>query len=261
MQRRAAAVLLVTVMAALLIEGVPAIRNRVQILAGFNTAVETWLASQVTTPGFLVSAVRNDRLANLEKQVNELAVDAARLQQLEEENEALRALAGFSGFPGVRAVPALVVGRDPRDPQTILRLNAGAEVGVREGAAVVSPQGNLIGIVASVSSTASTARLLTSHGLAIPVRVPGKPGVFGLLQSRDGLSLSVEQIARAEPVVVGDIVVTNTSALGLPSAIPVGVIAGVRSTPEALWQEASIFPFTTTATAYIVSILIPNETP
>ncbi|MFA7286254.1 MAG: rod shape-determining protein MreC [Patescibacteria group bacterium] len=260
MQRRTLVVLLVGIVLAFLIESVPAVRLRVHGLLSFTTGIETWFASRLVTPGFLMGET-DARITNLEQQVDALAVDAARLRQLTEENEALRALTGFSNVAGIRTVTALVIGRDPRDPQTVLRLNAGSKVGVREGAAVVSPHGNLIGIVASVTPTVSTVRLLTSHGLAIPVRVPGKPGVFGLLQSRDGLSLSVEQIARAEPVTVGDVVITNSSALGLPAAIPVGVIAAVRSTPEALWQEATIFPFTTTATVHIVSILVPDETP
>jgi cell shape-determining protein MreC len=81
--------------------------------------------------------------------------------------------------------PATVLSRPPETPYDTLVIDAGNNVGVKEGGTVVLPSGIKIGTVASVSDTTSTVLLYSSSGVItsavlergnIPVELHGRGG-------------------------------------------------------------------------------------
>ena len=169
-----------------------------------------------------------------------LFIDRARLANLQEENDNLKSLLKFSEESKISLVAARVIGQDPLDPSAILRLNVGRDRGVESGAAVLGPEGMLIGIIDKVGANISTVQLLVSRRTQIPVRVLGKSQSFGLLQSSDGLALIIDQVPKDEPLSSGDVVVTSLGRSGVPPNIIVGRILSVIAPPESLWQRATV---------------------
>ena len=207
----------------------------------------------------LVGGEVADKIASLEGEVARLAIDRARFEQLTAENDELRSITGFQSTILGTVVPLQVIGFDPRAPKDLLRLDGGRQRGIAEGSAVVTINGNLIGVIADVGEQSSVFRLLSGSDLQIPARVPAHDGAFGILASPEGLSLTVQQIPKTATVTEGDVVVTGIGFPGLAPNIPIGSISSVRSTPEELWQKATLQPFATSGAPDIVSVIVLND--
>ena len=197
------------------------------------------------------------RLADLESRLSLLSFDRARLAILEEERQALRRLANFQETSSFKTVTTRVIGEDSRAAAQ-LRLAIGSQAGVRLGAAVISPEGALVGVIADVGSTVSSVRLLDHRLTQVPVRVLGNERAVGLLESSSGLSLRLTQIPKEAAIKPGDVIVTTLLPDGLPANLPVGTILTVYRDPQGLWLEATVAPLVQSSTLDIVSIVTLN---
>ena len=150
-----------------------------------------------------------------------------------------------------------VIGQDPREPGTLFRISVGEGAGVVSGDAVVSPEGVLVGAIEDVGPAVSTVRLLRSPRTKIPVRIVSKPHAFGLLESPDGLSITVEQIPKSEAVAVGDVVVTDLGVSGIPPNLTVGTVLATVPNAEGLWQEATVGSLVEPSTLDLVAVIRP----
>jgi rod shape-determining protein MreC len=199
-----------------------------------------------------------DKIATLEISVATLGADRARLQQLEEENKQLRSITGLSAQTIGTPVAARVIGFDPRSVQDLMRIAGGHREGITEGSAVVTPEGNLVGVVIEVGDASSVFRLLRSREMHLPARIPSSDNAFGVLESPESLSLNMRQIPKEAHINEGDVVVTNTGFPGLAPGIPIGSITAVSAPPEQLWQEVTIEPFATVGSLDIVTVVVVN---
>ena len=197
----------------------------------------------------------SSRIVELESRLSLLTLHQARLVSLEEENQNLRRLLDFQESRGLSTIAARVIGKDPRAPAE-LRLAAGSRSGVRSGAAVISPNGALVGIVAEVGQETSVVRLLGHRLTQVPVRVLDKPQAFGLLESSGGLSLRLTQIPKNADIKPGDIIVTGFASEVVPANLTVGAILSVENDPQGLWQEATMAPLIEPAALDLVAIVI-----
>lgn len=194
----------------------------------------------------------------LEEKINLMAVDRSRIAELETQNRALRETVSYVGVEESKKIIGHVIGHDPNDPQTILRLNIGSVHGVTVGSAALSPAGVMVGIVTEVSERLSSIQLLKNSELALPVRVPEHLGTFGILESPDGVSLRVTQIPKDSKLELGALVTTNTGFKNVPPNISVGVVSKITQNPETLWQEAQISPFVDERTLdYVLIVSTP----
>ncbi|MEB3351487.1 MAG: rod shape-determining protein MreC [Cyanobacteriota bacterium] len=151
--------------------------------------------------------------------------DAVRLRQLERDNARLRGLLHLRGSGG-GGLTAPVISRDPAGWWQQLRLGAGSLQGVRPGQTVQAP-GGLIGLVASVTPTTATVRLLTDPGSRVGVLVPARQR-HGLLTGV-GTSRPVLRFLDKDPgVQPGDVVVTSPASTLVAPNLPVGVIQAVQ---------------------------------
>ncbi len=166
-------------------------------------------------------------------------------QSLAAENDALKAqLAQLqvvaSQLPTSTAgeVRAMVYSRYPMNFRNELFVNAGANDGIGPGAAVVF-QGMLIGQVRAVFPDQAVVQTIFDDTLKMPVRI-GAAGADGLLQG--GSYPFVGSIANAAPVAPGAIV--YSAAPGIPYALPIATVAATSTSPDSLFQQASLdFPY------------------
>jgi len=174
------------------------------------------------------------RIADLERQVSELAVDAVRVWDLERENEAMRKLLGSPLPPQWIYVPAPIVGRGDE-----LALGVGEVAGIAGGEAVVW-QDMLFGTVATVSKRQSSVRLLTDPESRIPVFVP-RSRVDGLVEGRFGSQVVLTQVLQSGDLIEDDLVVTSGES-GIPRGLVVGKVGAVISDETDVYKELLVEP-------------------
>jgi cell shape-determining protein MreC len=135
-------------------------------------------------------------------------------------------------------IRAMVYSRYPMNFRNELLVNAGANVGVTPGAAVVF-QGMLIGQVLKVFSDESIVQTIFDNNLKMPVRI-GSAGTDGLLQG--GADPVVGSIASAATITPGDIVYSATP--GIPYAQPIAEVVATGTSADSLFQQATLsFPY------------------
>jgi len=176
---------------------------------------------------------------------NDTGASQTDVPTLQAENDALKAQLAtlqtvVSQLPTSTSdtVRAMVYSRYPMNFRNELLLNAGADDGVQSGAAVTF-QGMLLGQVQKVFSGESLVQTVFDNTLKMPVRI-GASGVDGLLQG--GSYPTVGSIASNATIVPGDIV--YSAAPGLPYGMPIAQVAATSTSPDSLFQQATLnFPY------------------
>src|SRR5207253_11143862 len=126
-------------------------------------------------------------------------------------------------FPDLRGLPALVVGRDPSGLARMLTIDRGQSDGVREGMAVTSPGGLLLGRVRKVTANQATVLLIDDIDSSIPAVVDrSNVAVVVQGQAQHGGRLVVQNIAQRADVAVHDLLRTS----GIGGTLPKGLLLG-----------------------------------
>ena len=133
---------------------------------------------------------------------------------------------------------AMVYSRYPLNFKNELFVDAGADDGVATGSAVVY-QGLLIGRVVQTWPHYAAVQTVFDNDFRLPVRI-GAGGYDGLLTG--GSYPFVASIAKGSSVAAGDIVAS--AATGVPYALPVGEVQSTSTSPDNLFEQATIvFPY------------------
>ena len=181
------------------------------------------------------------RNAELESEVARLQSEIIELKQQISETDILSALVDFARVnPENRYVAAAVIGRDPSPFLKYVILNRGSDDGLRRGMPVVTSQG-LVGRVAAVTAGASRVQLLTDPASSINVRLEPSRAQAVLRGSLTG-ELNLDMIPQAEPVEVGDLVLTSGLGGNYPADILIGQLTSIRSRDTDLFQTAVLQP-------------------
>lgn len=179
---------------------------------------------------------------DLRRQVRELEAEVGVLREYQLQNERLRQLLDYRETnPGFDVLVAEVVGRDPGNWFSIVKVNRGVNQGVRRDQAVILPAG-LVGRVIFVAPNTADVLLITDphSGVGAMLQDSRTPGVVkGVLDSARPLTMSyLTKEAAVEP---GQLVVT--SGLGLfPKGIPVGRVVAVHKDAAGLTMTADLEP-------------------
>lgn len=162
-------------------------------------------------------------------------------RDLERDNQMLRDLLGFvKRFPK-QLVSCEVIGRDSTGWWQTIRLDKGAEAGVAEGRAVITPDG-LIGRTVGVSGHTADVLLLSDLSCKVSVRL-ARSGVFGVMEGLGGKpdeqpACRMNYISRTADVQEGDEVVTSGMGGVFPKGLLVGRVVRVEAEPSGLYQTA-----------------------
>lgn len=164
-------------------------------------------------------------------------------RELERDNRMLREQLGFvRRFPS-QLVSCEVIGRDSTGWWQTVRLDKGAEAGVAEGRAVITPDG-LIGRTVSVSVRTADVLLLSDPTCKVSARL-ARTGAFGVVE---GLGVKpgeqpacrMEFLSRRADVQPGDEVVTSGMGGLFPRGLLLGRVARVEPAESGLYQTAWI---------------------
>ncbi len=125
-----------------------------------------------------------------------------------------------------------------------IAIDRGREDGLREGMAVLSPQGSLVGTVSHLSPRHAWVSLITDPRMAINVAVQLSPQeeTRGVLSGRLGREPIVDMLPQDAPLAPGQLVVTSGLGGKLPPGILVGTLKEVDSNPQHTTARAVLEP-------------------
>jgi rod shape-determining protein MreC len=178
----------------------------------------------------------------LRQLIRELEGEIAILREYQLENERLRQLLDYrDNNAGNEPLVAHIIGRDPGNWFGVVKVNRGADHGVRRDQAVVLPSG-LVGRVIAVTPRTADVLLITDPRSRVGAMLQDcrTPGVVRGVLDRSR-SLRMSYLSREAEVVRGQLVVT--SGLGIyPKGIPIGRVIAVQKDAAGLTLTADIEP-------------------
>jgi len=123
-------------------------------------------------------------------------------------------------------VGAAVIARDPSGVLRTMVIDAGRDVGVREGNIVITDRG-VVGRVSEAGSNYAKVLLVTDSASTVSALVQGSRAT-GIVRGQYGDTLVMDWVLQTEPVRAGDVVLTAGLGLGdeLRSLYPKGLVIG-----------------------------------
>jgi rod shape-determining protein MreC len=171
--------------------------------------------------------------------LTQYARDTQKLNELEAQNKVLKDALGFTERQKqannykYRIAEVVTVNADPYN--NTLSINLGQKDGIKKDMAVMTIDG-LVGRINEVSEFYSNVQLLTeindtdSNSKAIAVTVKGRESQsFGMIESFDVKTgnLVMNKVDQADPMQVGDTVITSGLGLVFPNGIEIGKIVSI----------------------------------
>jgi rod shape-determining protein MreC len=200
-----------------------------------------WMRAR-TTGLFEPEAVSASRVQELERQRDALAVDGARLRELEDENARLRGLIAFRDGQPRSSVAARIIGRTSGSRVDRFVIDRGSLDGLEPGLAVTVGNGLLGGKVESVGPTTATVSSVNDPAFTTAVALLDETRTVGVASGGLGRLLSVRFIPSDLALSVNDLVVTSGLEDGVPGGLVLGVVTAVRREENAPFQEVVVEP-------------------
>lgn len=183
------------------------------------------------------TAAENDRLR---QEINLLAIEVRDREDQARENQRLRSLLGFAERSGTDFTIAQVVGSVGEDqPFQVLRMNRGAQSGIRVGMPAVVANG-VVGRVLRVGTYFSDVQLLTDPNSYVDVLIE-RTRTRGILRGTDSRNCRL-QIHRESDVRIGDTIVSSGLVGPLPRGLPIGRIVKIAYETDHVAQDVLVEP-------------------
>jgi rod shape-determining protein MreC len=162
----------------------------------------------------------------LQQMVHRLLLINNSYAQSQKENERLRQLLSLNDRLEFRSIGARVVARTPGFLSNLVYIDRGSEEGVHTDAAVLSGDG-IIGRVILVTKHQSQVQLISNPDASIGALLE-QTRTPGVLRGSGDALLEMEYVGNAEPVKVGDIVVSSGLEGIYPKGLPIGKVVDSR---------------------------------
>ncbi|MFO0702581.1 MAG: rod shape-determining protein MreC [Candidatus Andersenbacteria bacterium] len=144
--------------------------------------------------------------------------------------------------PEIKTTVATVIGHDGISGTKRLTIDRGSADGLKEGMAVLSSGGVLVGRIQRVLAGSAEVLLLADDGSAVPTRI-AESRATGILHGELGLGLKMTDIPQSDTVNVGDQVQTSGLGGDVPKGLPIGTVEAVETAANALFQTVRVRPF------------------
>ena len=170
----------------------------------------------------------------------------------------------LAGRASYKVAPARVIGRGSASTfsQTIT-IDKGESSGIRRNMTVISENG-LVGVVKTVTNSASVVLLMSDPTFRVGVRV-GRNQSNAVLIGGCGSLYTVELLDPAGSIEIGDSLVTLGSGNNRPfvPGLPVGVVTKVDHTTNTLTQRATVKAYSNLGNLGVVSVVLaaPSTAP
>jgi rod shape-determining protein MreC len=196
-------------------------------LAAMASSVMVPIAKMVSS--LHATLARRHDLEHLRAENARLTALAARVADLQLENDTLRRMANYAGQSGRSLVTALVIASSAGPLSRTVVIDAGVNRGIADGAPVVD-EAMLVGRVLDVQSGSSRVMLLGDRLSRVPVQIGGGQ-IRAVLVGNGSEQPHLDFIANETAVTSGDLVTTS----GLGGIFPRGLVIGTVSGAAQRW--------------------------
>lgn len=197
----------------------------------------------------------------LREEAARLAIEAARVHEVEEENQKLRQSIQFFSDHQYKKVFANVVAQEfsaqTGESGRSIIIDKGVRDGLSVGLGVIDPIGQVVGKVVEVSDYSGRVCLVTSGGCKLAATIQNDDKTIGVSEGDLGLTVKMSFIPQTEKVNNGDLVVTSGLGEIIPRGLVLGKVTSVASSSNDIWQTATIAPLLDLGGLTIVSVIIP----
>lgn len=165
------------------------------------------------------------------------------LSQLSQQNSQLRGLLDLKQrSAGWRLKAAAVVSRNPDNWYQTVVINQGSTSGVKDGMAVIVPQG-VVGRVISTTPVTATVMLILDPNSGVGAQDVRSQSA-GVINGRDPVTgtLSFQLFAHRPDITPGDAVVTSGYSQYYPAGLLIGQVESVRKAAYGLTETAVVRP-------------------
>ena len=230
-----------------------------RMLTGLTQAMSRGVYAATATSGnFLAKTFRWGGADNAAV-INQLKVENAELRVLLAENEALKNALNFTDRVKRQLVLAKVISVQRDDTAQVLIIDRGTVDNLKNGQAVLTPTGVVIGKILQINSQTANVLLLTDIKSRLGVTIQNSKETLGILEGNRGLNTIITLIPRASNVAVGDTVVTSGIDPGIPRGLVVGSIAKVGAAAPDPFQSAVVASLAETQYPILVQVLVGNN--
>lgn len=214
----------------------------------------TWIYSKAA---FLEdSFTLNQELNRVRNQLEHLAFERVKLEELEQENQQLKEALNFLERNMFASVSASIVSRSQINGSSTFVIDQGSEEGIQIGDPVIVKDGLLIGKVLNTTPSSATIQTITHPTLATAVSVLGQTQTIGIVEGISERLLKLRFIPQDTQIAVNDLVVTSGLEARVPSGLFIGLVNDVHPEANSPFLEAIIEPMADVRNSTIVHVLI-----
>jgi rod shape-determining protein MreC len=159
---------------------------------------------------------------DLKKQVTDLRLNNAHIQQEAEQGRRLQALLDFKQQYVNKTVAAQVIGTSGTELSRVIYIDSGTSDGVQPGMAVITPDG-IVGKISRADRSTSQVLLISDPQSGAGVLLE-RLHLNGILKGSNGRYPEMQNVMSDEKIQVGDRIITTGGDRVFPRGLPVGTV-------------------------------------
>lgn len=211
------------------------------------------VATLLSDAGNLNDIRDENRRLRLENE--ELQVAVARLEIQTERIAELEQALQIPATAGASLLPATITGRFSDPFSDTVRIDRGADDGIRPGQVVLSARGSLLGTVTETTAKSTSIRLVTDSRSRVASQV-AETKVSGSAEGGADRSLVFRFAETGDDIQVGDTIETSGLGGNYPPGILIGTVSAISGTPQDLFRNVDLEPTVRLSTAQTVLVNI-----
>ncbi len=203
----------------------------------------------------------NAELAACQQKLSVLAVDSAKINELQDENNKLRSFINFFSNHEYRKVFAVVLAQEflteKNEARQNIIIDKGFKDGVSVGLGVIDENGVIIGKVVETKDRNAKICLITSSSCKLAATIQNKDKTIGVSEGSLGLTTKINFIPQTEKININDLVITSGLGEVIPRGLVIGRVSEVVNKSNEIWQSATIEPLVDLNNLTLVSVVLP----
>lgn len=193
----------------------------------------------------------------LKKQIKEYEEKIFVMKETKKENQRLKNLFDFIEPIAGKKVVARVVAQDASSDYQVIRINRGAKDGITLQSPVVTYDG-VVGYVFRLTANFSDVLTILDTNHKIDVLVT-RTRTHGILEGASTDACLLKYVARTEPLILGDMVITSGLGNLYPKGLRIGRITRIERESYGITQHVQVQPSVSFDQLEEVAVLVGEE--